>query len=93
MIEQDRALCMKCSGFHGYIYLPAGDAKLSRLAKQLSGRYAVVVQFSRSRRRYERQGLLVEKEAFDQAKIACQESSQNNNKFDLQAQSLVGTVL
>jgi len=41
-------------------FLPAGDALLSRRVKAKSTRCAVVVRFSRSRRRYERQGLLVE---------------------------------
>jgi hypothetical protein len=41
-------------------FLPAGDALLSRNAKAKSARCAVVVRFSRTRRRYERQGLLVE---------------------------------
>jgi hypothetical protein len=40
--------------------LPAGDALLSRLVKVKSTTCAVIVSFSRSRRRYERQGLLVE---------------------------------
>jgi hypothetical protein len=40
--------------------LPTGDALLSRRVKAKSTRCAVVVRFSRSRRRYERQGLLVE---------------------------------
>lgn len=62
LMEQDRSLCMTCTGFKGFIYLSTGNAKLSRLAKQLSGRYAVV-EFSRSRWLYERQGLLVETSA------------------------------
>ena len=66
-LEQDRPLCMKCSGLDDLIYLPAGDAKASRLAKNYSPRYAVVVRFSRSRRRYEKQGLLVEKPALERA--------------------------
>ena len=37
-----------------------GDALLTRRAKAKSARSAVVVRFSRSRERYERQGLLVE---------------------------------
>jgi hypothetical protein len=44
-------------------YLPSGDALLTRRAKTKSVRSAVVVRFSRSRRRYERQGLLVEPQA------------------------------
>jgi hypothetical protein len=44
-------------------FLLAGDAALSRRAKSASEVYAVVVRFSRSRKRYERQGLLVQPQA------------------------------
>jgi len=40
--------------------LPAGDAALSRRVTAKSTTCAVVVSFSRNRRRCERQGLLVE---------------------------------
>ena len=41
------------------VFLPAGNATLSRRAKQASRLSAVVVRFSRARKRYERQGVLV----------------------------------
>jgi hypothetical protein len=44
-------------------FRPAGDALLSRRVKAKSARCAIVVRFSRSRRRNERQGLLVEPQA------------------------------
>ncbi len=65
--EQDKALCMKCSGFDQLVFLPSGNAQLTRRAKQYSKTYTVVVRFSRTRKRYERQGLLVEKMALKQA--------------------------
>jgi len=45
----------------------AGDALLTRRAKAKSARHAVVVRFSKSRGRYEPQGLLVEPQALAQA--------------------------
>jgi hypothetical protein len=51
--------------------LPAGDAALSRRARTASRLAAVVVRFSRSRRRYERQGILVEEAALRQAEAQC----------------------
>ena len=48
-------------------FLSAGDALLTRRTKAKSARYAVVVRFSRTRRRYERQGLLVEPQALAKA--------------------------
>ena len=44
------------------------DALLTRRAKAKSTRHAVIVRFSRTRRRYERQGLLVEPEALADAR-------------------------
>ena len=45
----------------------AGNAALSRRARQASRLSAVVVRFSRSRKRYERQGTLVEEAALESA--------------------------
>jgi hypothetical protein len=53
------------------IFLPSGDAALSRRAKQASGLSAVVVRWSRSRKRYERQGILAEAAAIQQAEEQC----------------------
>ncbi|SRR5713226_4561409 len=60
MMENSGPACLCCVGLDDLEFLPAGDALLSRRVKAKSTRYAVVVRFSRSRRRYERQGLLVE---------------------------------
>jgi hypothetical protein len=63
MMENPGPVCLRCTGLDDLAFLPAGDALLSRRAKAKSTRFAVVVRFSRSRRRYERQGLLVEPQA------------------------------
>jgi hypothetical protein len=63
---------MKCSGMDKLFYVPAGSAKLTRGVKKYSSRYAVVVQFSRTRKRYERQGILAEKEAVERAERECE---------------------
>jgi hypothetical protein len=60
MMETAGPACLRCVGLDDLVYLPAGDALLTRRAKARSARYAVVVRFSRTRGRYERQGLLVE---------------------------------
>jgi hypothetical protein len=41
-------------------FVQSGDALLTRRLKARSTRGAVIVRFSRSRKRYERQGILVE---------------------------------
>ena len=68
MMENPGPACLDCVGLDGLEFLPAGDALLSRRAKAKSARYAVVVRFSRTRRRYERQGLLVEPAALADAR-------------------------
>ena len=60
MMENPGPACPSCVGLGDLEFLPAGDALLSRRVKAKSTKWAVVVRFNRSRRRYERQGLLVE---------------------------------
>jgi hypothetical protein len=68
VMENPGPACLRCVGLDHLEYLPAGDALLTRRAKAKSSRYAVVVRFSRSRGRYERQGLLVEPQALADAR-------------------------
>jgi hypothetical protein len=67
VMENPGPACLRCVRLDDLEFLPAGDALLTRRAKANSARAAVVVRFSRSRRRYERQGLLVEPEALTAA--------------------------
>lgn len=64
-------LCLGCADLDHLAFLAAGDAALTRRAKRASRLSAVVVRFSRGRRRYERQGILVEEEALQQAEREC----------------------
>ena len=66
-MENPGPACLRCVGLDNLVFLPAGNALLTRRVKANSTRFAVVVRFSRSRRRYERQGLLVEPQALTQA--------------------------
>ena len=66
IMENPGPACLPCVGLGDLEFLPAGDALLTRRAKAKSARSAVVVRFSRSRGRYERQGLLVEPAALAQ---------------------------
>jgi hypothetical protein len=71
-LERDKgALCLSCADLDQLTFLPAGDAALTRRARKHSALSAVVLKFSRARRRYERQGLLVEDEALEQAEAEC----------------------
>jgi hypothetical protein len=67
MMENPGPACLDCVGLGDLEFLGPGDALLTRRAKAKSARHAVVVKFSRARRRYERQGLLVEPQALAEA--------------------------
>jgi hypothetical protein len=70
-MEKDRPLCLSCADLDHLVYLPSGDTALTRRASKHSALRAVVVRFSRSRGRYERQGILVESDALEQAEREC----------------------
>ena len=70
-LEGERALCLGCADFDHLVYLPRGDAALTRRARKNSPLNAVVVRFSRSRGRYERQGILVSELALERAEQEC----------------------
>jgi hypothetical protein len=76
-MEAEQPLCLPCARFDDLEFLPSGDAALTRRAAKYSDRTAVVVRFSRSRGRYERQGVLVENAALEKAE---QESSLDADK-------------
>jgi hypothetical protein len=64
-------LCLTCADMDHLVFLGAGDAALTRRAAKASGLSAVVVRWSRSRKRYERQGILVEEPALALAEQQC----------------------
>ncbi len=64
-------LCLTCSDLDHLVFLPSGDAALTRRATKGSTLSAVVVRWSRSRKRYERQGVLVEEPALTLAEEQC----------------------
>ena len=65
------ALCLACADLDHLAFLPSGDAALTRRARAHSTLSAVVLEWSRARKRYERQGLLVEEQALAKAEQAC----------------------
>lgn len=64
-------LCVECADLAHLEFLPRGDAALTRRARRASRLSAVVVQWSRDRKRYERQGILAENDAIAQAEQEC----------------------
>lgn len=70
-MEDGRPLCLTCADLDHLAYLPRGDTALTRRARKHSSLSAVVVRFSRARKRYERQGVLVEEAALERAGEEC----------------------
>ena len=65
-------LCLACADMDHLVFLPSGEAALTRRAKKASGLSAVVGwSVERTRKRYERQGLLVEEAALEHAEQQC----------------------
>ncbi|UCG42884.1 MAG: DUF2293 domain-containing protein, partial [candidate division WOR-3 bacterium] len=70
-LEAGAALCLACADLDHLEYLPRGNAALTRRACKHSGLSVVVFEFSRTRKRYERQGVLVEPEGLQKAQAEC----------------------
>jgi len=70
-LKEGQPLCLSCAGLDHLVYLPSGDVCITRRSIKHSKIYAVVVKWSRTRKRYERQGVLVEEEALKKAKEEC----------------------
>jgi hypothetical protein len=70
LMVDDGPVCLDCADLSHLEFLPSGDATLTRRAKQTSALTAVVVRLSRARKRYERQGILADRRAIEQARAA-----------------------
>jgi hypothetical protein len=71
LAREKGALCMTCADLDHLIYLPTGATALTRRAKKHSTLSAVVLRWSLARKRFERQGLLVEEQALEKAEEEC----------------------
>ena len=69
--RERQALCLSCADLDHLVFLPSGDAALTRRTRKYSTLSAVVLKWSRARKRYERQGLLVEEAALAQGEAEC----------------------
>ena len=70
-MENGKPLCMACADLDDLVWLSRGNAALTRRAGKYSTLKAVIVRFSRARKRYERQGILVEEDALRRAEEEC----------------------
>ena len=71
LVEDKGALCLSCADLDHLVFLPSGDAALTRRSDKYSTLSAVVLKWSRARKHYERQGLLVEEPALQRAEQEC----------------------
>ncbi len=71
LTKDQGASCLSCADLDHLVFLPSGDAALTRRAQKHSTLAAVVLTWSRARQRYERQGLLVEAQALEKAEEEC----------------------
>ena len=71
VLEGGRAFCLACADLDHLVFLPSGDAALTRRTRKHSALAAVVLKWSRARKRYERQGLLVEEAGLARAEAEC----------------------
>jgi hypothetical protein len=70
-LAEKGAVCLACADLDHLLFLAAGDQALTRRARKYSTLSAVVLRWSRARKQYERQGLLVEAEAVEKAEREC----------------------
>ncbi|MCU0783424.1 MAG: DUF2293 domain-containing protein [Verrucomicrobia bacterium] len=70
-LENNQPLCMSCADLAHLEFLPSGNTALTRRATKHSPLRAVVVQWARARKRYERQGILVRPDAIERAETEC----------------------
>ena len=69
--NEKEVLCLDCADLGRLAFLPRGNAALTRRATKYTGLRAVVLEWSRSRKRFERQGILVDPAAVERAEEEC----------------------
>jgi len=81
MLNKERnPLCLACADLDHLEFLRRGNTALTRRAARHSRLRAVVLQWSRTRKRYERQGILAETEAIEQAEAECLEDADRRER-------------
>lgn len=70
-MEGQMPVCTDCADLGHLEFLPSGDTALTRRSRKHSTLSAIVVQFNRRRKRYERRGTFVEREALAKAELEC----------------------
>lgn len=61
--DELEVLCGHCAGLDSFAIVPAGNAKMTRLAKKQASACYIILKWSELWKTYERQGLLIDAEA------------------------------
>lgn len=69
--DENQYRCVDCSGAKNLLFLPSGDAALTRRASRISADVRPVVSWNSRRRRWERRGVFVTVEALGGAQAQC----------------------
>ena len=85
LVNDKGALCLPCADLDHLLFLPSGNVALTRRSKKYSKLWAVVLKWSKARKRYERQGVLVENSAIDRAEQECEADVLQRQKRRAQA--------
>jgi hypothetical protein len=72
-MKPEGLLCVACADLDELEFLGSGDTALTRRATKHSPVCYVAFKFSRARKRFERQGILVQSEAIEKAESECAE--------------------
>ncbi len=81
MLNKERnPLCLACADLDHLEFLRRGNTGLTRRAARHSRLRAVVLEWSRTRKRYERQGILAETKAIEQAEAECLEDADRRER-------------
>jgi hypothetical protein len=83
--EGEKGLCLHCADLSHLVFLGAGDVCVTRRARKYSPIAVVVLRWSRSRKRYERQGLLVAADALDRAETECLDDADLRERHRIRA--------
>ena len=99
-VENGQPLCLDCADLGHLEFLPRGDAAITRRATKHSPLRVVVVEWSRSRKRYERQGILVtsdairaaESESLADAELRARQRARAAERRDAQEPAFIAKV-
>jgi hypothetical protein len=84
-LEKEQPLCLACADLAHLEFLPRGNTALTRRATKFSPLRAVVVEWSRARQHYERQGILVTPAAVRRAEEECLADAELRERRRIQA--------